>query len=213
MINLSNLRLKVVDYYSSLFNKLDLEAETRIIQDMSKEEVINNLSEKFIDKIKQIEKINLTNLEKLYEMAENMHEERLNELVYENEFCFLVERKGITLIGYFLFVSPNYVNANKRSIIQNGYSQLDTSTKVETKDDILNGLSSVRKLDLSKAQLTSIDRDTLTGLTNLQILDLSENELSSIDLETSTGLTSLQILDLKVNQLTLIDRSATHFAV
>ena len=70
MQNLINLRVKVTDYYASIINKLDIEAETRIMKDLSKEDAINNRREQLIDKIKQIENRNLTNLEKLDILAE-----------------------------------------------------------------------------------------------------------------------------------------------
>ena len=56
MQSLSNLRLKVTNYYASLINKLDLEAETRIMKVMSKEDTINNRREQFINKIKRPKK-------------------------------------------------------------------------------------------------------------------------------------------------------------
>ena len=102
--------------YASLINKLDIEAETRIMEDLSKEDAINNRREQFINQIKQIENRKLTNLDILNKLAETSEEELLNGLIFKNEFCFLVERKK-ALIGYLLFVSSVYVDANKMSMI------------------------------------------------------------------------------------------------
>ena len=61
----------MTNYYSSLINKLDIEAETRIIKNLSIKDAFNDRREQFINKIKQIENKNLTNLKKLNNMAEN----------------------------------------------------------------------------------------------------------------------------------------------
>ena len=110
----------MTDYYSSTINKLDFEAESRMIQDMSNKEATNNRRDQLINKIKQIENKNLTNLEKLNNLGENVEKVLLNESVYKDDFCFLVENKKTSLIGFFLFGSSIDANENKIKIIKNG---------------------------------------------------------------------------------------------
>ena len=203
MQNLRNLHRKVTDYYASLINKLDTEANTRIKEYISKAHTINHRNKQFINKIIEIEIKNLTNLEKLDNFTDTIDEELLNEMVYANEFCFLVERKQTGSIGYFLFVSPVYVNEYKRNIIQLGFN----STNLEKTDEILN-LTSLQDLDLSNKLLASIDRDSFHGLPSLQAINLSDNQLTSINQDTFRGLNGLQTINLSYSQLTSIEQYA-----
>ncbi len=74
--------------------------------------------------------------------------------------------------------------------------------------NLLNVLSHIKILNLSKNQLTQINAYTFAWLPNLTHLSLSRNQLTQIHVDTFAGLHSLKELHLSGNRLTQIDRDA-----
>ena len=72
----------------------------------------------------------------------------------------------------------------------------------EIKKGDFSGFSSLKKLYLSKNDITHLPAGVFNGLYSLQVLDLESNELTSIDIKAFEGLPNLEVIDLEGNELT-----------
>jgi Leucine-rich repeat (LRR) protein/energy-coupling factor transporter ATP-binding protein EcfA2 len=68
--------------------------------------------------------------------------------------------------------------------------------------DLLN----LTQIDLSRHEITSIDKDTFNNLTNLTHIYLYDNKITSIDKDAFKGLSNLTHIDLSLNEITSIDK-------
>ena len=119
----NNYRLKIVDYFSSCINTIDLRVEIYLKQhdkdsekDLAK---VNNLRNECLHEIKEIERFNLKNLETV-ELSElkrcEMDPEKINKLIFKN-FCFIISQEDLanlklrsdaSVFGY-LFLVDGYL--------------------------------------------------------------------------------------------------------
>ena len=56
---IGQLKLRVVEYFGSLVNQIDLKAETLLIEDFSKSDLISHKRNLFIEEIKRVEAVNI----------------------------------------------------------------------------------------------------------------------------------------------------------
>jgi hypothetical protein len=117
-------RLRVADYFDSLVNEIDLKAETLLAEDLGRDEtLINTKREVFINEIKQLQEVNLNNLD-------------LNEsedLTFSN-FAFMIDKNQLgcsdelsyldNLFGYLVktgsFLNTESVDCFKQLLEMNG---------------------------------------------------------------------------------------------
>ena len=98
-----NPRVLITNYFESLINEIDINAEVILLHsDLIEEErkELNQIREKFIRKIREIEEKNLneydsnsSNIEKQVKLLRNDDaniELRLHELLFQSEFCFIL---------------------------------------------------------------------------------------------------------------------------
>ena len=120
---LSTVRLRIVDYFESLVNQIDLKAETLIIdlRYEKEESLINEKRKQFIDEIKQIEDFNLRNLNNLnVENLSLLSEEEANDKVFA-KFCFIVYKSCMEFSNLsqidstlgFLILLEKYIRKDK----------------------------------------------------------------------------------------------------
>ena len=74
----------------------------------------------------------------------------------------------------------------------------------ELRSGDFDGLSSLRRLDLSDNQLTELPDDLFSALLALTTLDLSGNQLTALPQDVFSALLALTTLDLSDNQLTAL---------
>jgi hypothetical protein len=102
MIN--RFRLKIVDYFDSLVNYIDIKAEKALLEEQNttnaRVDSINENRNRLIETIKQVESINLAHLEKInIGHLENStgDDEQINRAIF-NKFCFRLKRSNT---GYY----------------------------------------------------------------------------------------------------------------
>lgn len=106
------LRLKVVEYFDSVINQIDLFTETKILQKDTKisEEWLNKRRDRQIEAVKQIEQACLTQLAEV----KKENEREWKEKVFV-EYCFVVEYRRLL----FLATSKRYVDSNEIEFVTN----------------------------------------------------------------------------------------------
>ncbi|XP_070535157.1 leucine-rich repeat-containing G-protein coupled receptor 4-like [Ptychodera flava] len=75
----------------------------------------------------------------------------------------------------------------------------DTNYLEDLDEDSFKHLPTLKKLVLSKNDISALFKKNFQGLGNLKVLDLSENEIRSIECETFSALSSLEVLNLSRN--------------
>jgi hypothetical protein len=93
---LSKLKLKLVDYSDLLIGDIDLIAETRLVNEDSKADQINEKRARLIHEIKEIEAFNLGNLSQndVNELENETDDEKINQVIFKR-YCFLLPQQEL----------------------------------------------------------------------------------------------------------------------
>lgn len=120
--------------------------------------------------------------------------------------------------GYFPNIRQFNISANRIQSAGDVIAKLGTTietldasgnffTKNLLNDEIFRKLHSLKFLDLSYTQVSSLNYDTFSSLSELMTLDLSGNSIKSFDEHLFRNNSKLKVLHLKNNPLTRIDCS------
>ena len=93
---LSVLRIKIVDYYESLIDKVDLKAQALIIKEFSSVPLINERKKSFTQELKNLEAIclrnfYLTNLMNYRDVPDDV----IDDMIFKT-FCFIIDSKDLS---------------------------------------------------------------------------------------------------------------------
>jgi hypothetical protein len=91
----SKAKLAISDYFDSLVSDIDLQAECLMIHEPENERRINSIRDKFLTRIRDVEKLNMRHIEHL--AASNRIEAAEIELFKET--CFLVGKNALSEAG------------------------------------------------------------------------------------------------------------------
>ncbi|KAK5967422.1 hypothetical protein GCK32_006229 [Trichostrongylus colubriformis] len=147
--------------------------------------------------------------------AENNETVKPKYLSIERSFLALLRENALGTIGprlHGLYLRNNHLKGVNRSMLQGLTSLRELDLSGNRISSLVTGVfdltPELRELTINDNDITIIEEGTFAKLTSLKKLSLSGNQISIITKNMFKGLDSLEVLDLQNNQITSIDWSA-----
>ncbi|KAK6031762.1 putative septum site-determining protein MinC [Ostertagia ostertagi] len=156
-----------------------------------------------------------TRLESLTIAANNISQVKPKYLSIERSFLALLRENALGTIGprlHGLYLRNNHLKGVNRSMLQGLTSLRELDLSGNRISSLVTGVfdltPELRELSINDNDITTIQDGTFAKLTSLKKLSLSGNQISVITRNMFKGLDSLEVLNLQNNQITSIDWSA-----